>query len=326
VYDPEKILRRTREQASDPFYYLDRSLSLPKDDAQSIDDLEFDTLFEQTLFRSKSETSLDEIVFDQKRFQTLVSNNIPQVPNPPRAMAARFTPLILPAQLHDLPQNYSQRIKLYDVEGNVSAQKHLDWFNDFIDLEEVDYADAKMRLFAQSFAGEVRKWFKSLRPTSIQDFTAFETSFINRWGDKKNPLQLLTQYNNMKKAPEETVQEFSAHFMKVYNSIPAEVQPPPGAAQLRYADSFDNDFTLLLRERRSTNLDAIMSNAIEVEVNMMASGKIKQRFNRGDKKPQGDTTINIEIHRRQIQLNDENHGEANGEDVCRKQTRCPRTT
>jgi hypothetical protein len=84
------------------------------------------------------------------------------------------------------------------------------------------------------------------------------------------------------------VQEFSARFMKFYNSIPTEVQPPPGAAQLRYTDSFDNDFALLLRERRSTSLDAIMSNAIEVEVNMMALGKIKQRFNRGDKRPQGD--------------------------------------
>jgi hypothetical protein len=62
-------------------------------------------------------------------------------------MAAIFTPLILPAQLHDLPHNYSQRIKLYYAEGNVSSQKHLDWFNDFVDLEEVDYADVKMRLF-----------------------------------------------------------------------------------------------------------------------------------------------------------------------------------
>jgi hypothetical protein len=57
--------------------------------------------------------------------------------------------------------------------------------------------------------------------------------------------------------------------------------------QLWYADSFKNDFTLLLRERRSTNLDAIMSNVVKVEVNMMASGKIKPRFNRGDKRPQG---------------------------------------
>jgi hypothetical protein len=66
-----------------------------------------------------------------------------------------------------LPQNYSQRIILYDAEGNVSAEKHLDWFNDFVDLEEVDYADAKMRLFAQRLLGDVRKWFKALPPMSI---------------------------------------------------------------------------------------------------------------------------------------------------------------
>jgi hypothetical protein len=87
-----------------------------------------------------------------------------------------------------LPQNYSQRIRLYDAEGNVSAQRHLDWFNDFIDLEEVDYADEKMRLFVQSLSGDVRKWFKSLLPMSIRDFTAFEMSFLDKWGEKKNPL------------------------------------------------------------------------------------------------------------------------------------------
>ena len=107
-------------------------------------------------------------------------------------MAAIFSPLILPAQLHDLPQDYNLRIKLYDVEGSVSAQKHLDWFNDFSDLEEVDFEDEKIRLFAQSIAGEVRKWFRALLAASIIDFEAFETSFLAKWGDKKNPLQLLT--------------------------------------------------------------------------------------------------------------------------------------
>jgi hypothetical protein len=76
--------------------------------------------------------------------------------------------------------------------------------------------------------------------------------------------------------------------MRFYNSIPAEVQPPPGVAQLRYIDSFDSDFSLLLRERRSTNLDTMMSEEIKVEVNLMASGKIKHNFNRGGRKPQGD--------------------------------------
>ena len=77
---------------------------------------------------------------------------------------------------------------MYDVEGNVSAQKHLDRFNDFVDLEEVDYEDAKMRLFAQNLVGEVRKWFRALPVASIVNFEAFETSFLAKWGDKKKPL------------------------------------------------------------------------------------------------------------------------------------------
>jgi len=88
-------------------------------------------------------------VFNEKKFQSLISIAIPgeivqlvvipshivqPVQNPPRAMEARFSPLVLPAQLHDLPQTYNRRIKSYDVEENVSSQKHLDWFNDFSDL------------------------------------------------------------------------------------------------------------------------------------------------------------------------------------------------
>jgi hypothetical protein len=79
----------------------------------------------------------------------------------------------------------------------------------------------------------------------------------------------------MRRSPDETVQELSTRFMKVYNSIPIEVKPPPRDAQLRYVDSFESDFSLLLRERRSTSLDNMMNDAIEVEVNLMASGKIK---------------------------------------------------
>jgi hypothetical protein len=136
-----------------------------------------------------------------------------------------------------------------------------------------------MRLFAQSLAGEVRKWFRALPTASILNFEAFETSFLAKWGDKKNPLQFLTQYNNMRRSPSETVQEFLARFMKVYNSIPTEVKPPPRDAQLRYDDSFEIDFSLLLREIRSNSLDDMMSDAIEVELNLMASRKIKYNSN-----------------------------------------------
>ena len=120
-------------------------------------------------------------------------------------MVVRDAPLVLPAQLHDLPQGYSQRIKTYGAEGDVSTQQHIIRFNDFCDLEEVDHEDAKMRLFAQSLTGEVKEWFRGLPAGSIHSFHEFETIFLGKWESKKNSLHLLTQYNNLRINPNESV-------------------------------------------------------------------------------------------------------------------------
>ena len=49
-------------------------------------------------------------------------------------MASRFSPLALLVVLHDLPQNYSQKITLFDGERNFTTKQHVDIFDDFIDL------------------------------------------------------------------------------------------------------------------------------------------------------------------------------------------------
>ena len=113
------------------------------------------------------------------------------LPNPPIVMATIFTPLVLPTQLHDFPQGYSQRNRTYGAEGDISAQQHLYRFNDFCDLEEVYFEDAKMRLFGQSFYAEVKKWFRGLAAGSIHDFQEFEVVFLRKWERKKNSLHLL---------------------------------------------------------------------------------------------------------------------------------------
>ena len=112
---------------------------------------------------------------------------------------ARFSPLDLHAVLHDLPLNYDQKISLYDGERNVSARYHMGKFDDFIDLEEVDHEDVNMRLFAQSLSGEAKKWYKYLPARPIPNFVDFQTAFLERWDDKQSPLQVLSQYNNLKK-------------------------------------------------------------------------------------------------------------------------------
>ena len=151
--------------------------------------------------------------------------------------AAIFSPLALPLVLHKLPMNYAQRIALYHGEGNVLARYHVDKFNDFINLEEVDDEDVKMRLFAQSLSGEAKKWYKDLPPRSIRSFVGFQSIFLEIWDDKKSPLQVLFQYNNLKKGVFESVHEFSSRFMRLYNSIPPDIKPSPGADKLHYIDA-----------------------------------------------------------------------------------------
>lgn len=59
---------------------------------------------------------------------------------------------------------------------------------DYFELHEVNEDDVQMRLFAQTLAGDVKKWFKSLPPNHIFDLDAFHQLFINRWERKKNSL------------------------------------------------------------------------------------------------------------------------------------------
>ena len=65
--------------------------------------------------------------------------------------------------------------------------------------------------------------------------------------------------------------------MRTYDSIPADVNPPPGAAKLHYDDAFSSELTQLLRERRSISLTYMMDDSIEVEVNLTTSNKTKHR-------------------------------------------------
>ena len=132
-----------------------------------------------------------------------------------------------------------------------------------------------MILFAQSLTSEVKEWFRGLPVGSIHSFHQFETIFLGKWERNKNSLHLLTQYNNLRRNPNESVQDFSYKFKKTYDAIPTDVKPPPGAAKLHYADAFSSEFTLLLRERRSVSLEDMMEDATEVEVNLSTSHKNK---------------------------------------------------
>jgi ribonuclease HI len=192
------------------------------------------------------------------------------LPPPPPIMAARYAPLVMAAPLHAMPQDYQTRLPQFDATGPLNAQQHVDKMNDYLDLQEVDEVDVQMRLFAQSLTGEVKKWFKALPAASITDLAAFQRSFLDRWGVKKDPLQILSEYENIKRNQGESVQDYCTRFNILYNAIPADIKPPPGLALIKFPDGFDADMSYQLRERDAATLEDMQKCAISVEANLLA--------------------------------------------------------
>jgi len=191
------------------------------------------------------------------------------IPPPPPIMVARYACLVLAAPLHAMPQDNQTRLPQFDGTGPLNTQQHVDKMNDYFDMHEVDEADVQMTLFAQSLAGDVKKWYKCLRAASVLDLTAFQRSFLDKWEVKKNPLQILSKYENIRRNQGETVQDYCTRFNNLYNTIPTEIEPPPGLAFIKFPDGFDADMSYQLRERNSTTLEDMQKRTISVEANLL---------------------------------------------------------
>ena len=111
-----------------------------------------------------------------------------------------------------------------------------------------------MRLFAQSLKREVKDWFRGLAPRSIQDIDSFYHIFLEKWEEKNNLVQMLTSYNQLKRGADESIKIFSSRFNTVYNSLPIDCKRSERMAKLHFAEAFDDDFSLFLRDRRSPTL------------------------------------------------------------------------
>jgi hypothetical protein len=146
-----------------------------------------------------------------------------------------------------------------------------------------------MRLFVQSLDGEVRKWFWGIPPTSIVDIEALDESFINQWGDRRDYLYYITEFGSLKRKNGESILDFTKRFNNMYGRIPNEIKPTEASDKITYANAFDADFSLMLRERRSTTLLSMREEAIEVESNILASNRLKTKFDKDKKKRREDS-------------------------------------
>jgi hypothetical protein len=190
---------------------------------------------------------------------------------------ARYSPLVLPVPLHDLPENYMKNLPKFTGEGDLTTTEHIKIFNQFVDILGLEHEDVYSRLLVQNFEGQMRTSFQGLPAGSIRTYDELENAFLGQWGERKDNLYYLTEFRALRKKNLETVLEFTQRFNKLYNKILVEVKPSQPAAKVTLAGAFEPDFALLLREMRSTDLTRMQDDAIEIESNMMASGKLKAK-------------------------------------------------
>jgi len=100
----------------------------------------------------------------------------------------------------------------------------------------------------------------------------------------------MTEFGSLKKIEGESISDFSKRFNKMYNKIPAEIKPSEASAKISYASAFGPDFCLLLRERRASSLAQMQYAAIEVESNVLAADKLRNKANADKRKGRSETS------------------------------------
>jgi hypothetical protein len=63
----------------------------------------------------------------------------------------------------------------------------------------------------------------------------------------------------------------------MYNKIPTKIKPTEASAKITYVSAFDLDFCLVLRERRAISLAHMQDAALEVESNILAVHKLRNK-------------------------------------------------
>ena len=137
-----------------------------------------------------------------------------------------------------------------------------------ISIYEVEDEDVSLRLFALSLQSEVRTWFKAFPEASISDLQQCSRLFLDRWMIKVSFLSLIQDYDELKRLPNESVQQFSDRFNQFYLSIPLNIRPPPDLALLQYPRAFDPEMEFHLRERCPSTLKQMQDVAVDVEANL----------------------------------------------------------
>ena len=106
---------------------------------------------------------------------------------------SRYEPLQLPPILHEFLVKHYKYVPKFDGESKeFSAEKHLQAFEHFSNIFEIEHDDVCMRDFAHSLQGYAKEWFRHLHPKSINTWEEFSCTFLKFWGRRRPLDQILS--------------------------------------------------------------------------------------------------------------------------------------
>ena len=145
--------------------------------------------------------------------------------------------------------DYQKYMPKFTGEGDATAEEHVEAFYSYAENLNIEQDDVWTRVFVQSLDGHARKWFKELPAGSVDGIEQLDEVFLRHWGDRRDFSYYITEFGNLRKERNESASDFTKRFNRMYSKIPAETKPSDTSAKITYANAFDADFCLLLRER-----------------------------------------------------------------------------
>jgi hypothetical protein len=127
-------------------------------------------------------------------------------------------------------------------------------FENFVSQFEIPHDDVSMRLFSNSFFGDVVVWFKCLGSDSIGSWVELCNEFLKWWGENKSLDQYWDDFNALRRGEEEALAIFNRRFYRVYHNMPIEIRPTETVSMVYYVMAQHSYLVLHLRERKSTSL------------------------------------------------------------------------
>ena len=86
--------------------------------------------------------------------------------------------------------------------------------------------------------------------------------------------QILLDFYSLRRHEDEAISSFNRRFPSCYYNMPKEVQPLENTAKIYYVATFPPKLSLLLLVRKSTTLQHMFTDCLEVEENLKMSKKL----------------------------------------------------